>query len=204
MRLIHPILLAILVTLGASACTDTENPDEVNEGEVITTVVLTFAPQGGGDPLEFRWADPESDGDPLIDDIVLPDSDDFDLAISFLNELEEPPEDIGAEVAQESDEHQVFITGTAVEGPAMVPNAAAVVVHAYSDTDVNGFPVGLDSEITTLGPGSGTFVVTLRHLPPEGDVAIKTGTLASEVVEGGFDGIPGDTDAQVTFDLAVQ
>jgi hypothetical protein len=204
MRLIHPTLLAILMTLSASACTDTEDPEEVNEGEVITTVVLTFAPQGGGDPLEFRWADAESDGAPLIDDIVLSDSDDFDLAISFLNELEEPPEDIGAEVAQEADEHQVFITGSAVEGPAMASNADAVVAHAYSDTDGEGFPVGLDNTITTLGPGSGTFVVTLRHVPPEGDVAIKSGTLADELVESGFDGIPGDTDVQVTFDLEVQ
>lgn len=193
-----------LLTLAFGGCDDTENPDETNENEVITTVVLRFTPTGGGDVLEFRWADPENDGSPVIDDIVLSDAQDYTLSVSFLNELESPAEDITQEVSAESEEHQIFITGTAVSGPATGASEGAVVSHSYGDVDENGFPIGLENSILTLGVGSGTFMVTLRHLPPEGDAAVKTADLAVDVASGGFDVIPGDTDVQVSFELAVE
>lgn len=195
--------LTLLLALGA--CNDAGNPDdEGNATEVITTVALTFTPRAGGAALDFRWADPENDGSPVIDAIVLPDADDYDVTVSFLNELEEPAEDITVEVSAESDVHQVLFTGTAVQGPATGANAAAVVEHEYADTDENGFPVGLSNTLSTLAPGAGTFVVTLRHLPPESDAAVKTATIAEDVAAGGFDAIPGSTDAEVTFDLTVE
>lgn len=197
-------LTLLLVAFAASACKDTENPEEENENEVITTVVLTFTPQAGGDALEFTWADPENDGSPVIDDIVLQDADDYDLSVAFLNELEDPAEDITEEVDGESDEHQVFITGTAVEGPGTGENPDAVVTHAYADADDNGFPVGLDNIIVTEAVGGGTFIVTLRHLPPESGTAVKTGTLAEDLAANGIESLPGDTDAQVTFNPQVQ
>ena len=80
-----PFLL--LAALAAAGCKDVEDPHEHNEGEVITTVVLSFAPQSGGDALEFTWADPEDDGSPVIDDIALSDADDYEVSVSFLNEL---------------------------------------------------------------------------------------------------------------------
>lgn len=200
----HHTTAFLLLALAAAACTDTENPEEVNENEVITTVVLSFTPQGGGDILEYQWTDPENDGSPVIDDIVLMDTEDYDFTVSFLNGLEDPPEDITEEVEVESDEHQVFFTGTAVEGPATGDNPDAVVTHAYADTDVNGFPVGLDNVLVTETTGTGNFIVTLRHLPPENGTAVKTGSLADDLAAGGFEGLPGGTDAQVTFDLAVQ
>lgn len=201
----YPHTLAVLlVALAASACTDTENPQEINPNEVITTVVLSFTPQAGGDLLEFRWADPENDGSPEIDDIVLMDSDDYDVTVSFLNELEDPAEDITEEVEAETDEHQVFFTGTAVAGPATADNPGAVVTHAYADTDENGFVVGLHNVVVTDATGTGTFTVTLRHLPPENNIAVKTASLAEDVAASGFDAIPGDTDAQVSFELIVQ
>ena len=201
----HSFLLAALsaATLALLGGCDVQNPDEVNESEVITTVVLTFTPQGGGTALEFRWADPENDGSPVIDDIALSDADDYDLGVSFLNELEDPPEDITEEVAAESDEHQLFFTGTGVNGPA-ADNAGAPITHAYADTDGAGLPVGLYNTIVTDGAGSGTFIVTLRHLPAQDDVALKVAGFAEDVAAGGFEAIGGDTDAQVTFDLSVQ
>lgn len=200
----HRMFPLILTTLALAACQDTENPEETNPQEVITTIVLAFTPQAGGDALEFSWADPENDGSPVIDDIVLADADDYDLAVRFLNELEDPAEEITEEVDAESDVHQVFVTGTAVEGPATGENAAAVVTHAYDDTDANGLPVGLANTITTVAPGTGTFIVTLRHMPPENDTPVKTATAADDVAAGGLESIGGETDAQVTFDLEVQ
>jgi hypothetical protein len=189
--------------LAASACADTENPKEVNDNELITTVVLSFTPVSGGDLLEFRWADPESDGSPEVDSIVLPNSEDYELTVSFLNELEHPAEDITDEVEAEAEQHQVFFTGTAVRGPA-ADNPDAILTHAYKDSDDDGHPVGLVNAVATDALGTGTFTVTLRHLPPENDTAIKAGSLADDVSASGFDAIPGDTDAQVSFDLSVQ
>ena len=200
----HHNTALLLIALTACACADTENPQEVNDNELITTVVLSFTPQTGGDVLEFRWADPENDGSPEMDDIVLLDSADYEVTVAFLNELEDPAEDITGEVAAEADEHQVFFTGTAVEGPATADNPDAVITHAYADTDANGFPVGLDNVVVTEATGTGTFTVTLRHLPPENEISVKTGSLADDVAASGFDAIPGDTDAQVSFDLIVQ
>jgi hypothetical protein len=166
--------------------------------------VLSFTPLAGGDVLEFRWADRENDGSPVVDGIVLLDADDYDVTVSFLNELEDPAEDITVEVEAEADEHQVFYTGTAVEGPATGDNPDAVVTHVYADTDIDGFPVGLDNGIVTQAAGTGTFIVTLRHLPPESGTAVKTSSLAADLAQGGFEALPGDSDAQVTFDLTVQ
>jgi hypothetical protein len=200
MRHITPLLVA----LAASACADTENPQEINDNELITTVVLYFAPQTGGDILEFGWADPENDGSPEIDDIILSDSEDYDVTVSFLNELEDPAEDITDEVEAETDEHQVFFTGNAIEGPANADNPDAVITHTYADTDDNGFPVGLNNVVVTERAGTGTFTVTLRHLPPENNIGVKTGSLADDVAASGFTALPGATDAQVSFDLTVQ
>lgn len=187
-----------------AACADVANPDEVNEEEVITTVALTFTPASGGAAIEAAWADPENDGSPVIDDIVLSDADDYTLAVSFLNEIEDPPEDITEEVDAESDQHQVFFTGTAVESPATGENTSAVISQAYDDTDANGFPIGLASSVATLSVGSGTLTVTLRHLPPENDTPVKTGTLADDVAAGGIESLPGETDAAVDFAVQVQ
>lgn len=196
-KLILPLSLLV-------ACADVTNPDEVNEEEVITTVVLTFTPASGGAAIEAAWADPENDGSPVIDDILLSDADDYTLAVSFLNEIEDPAENITEEVDAESDQHQVFFTGTAVESPATGENASAVISQAYDDSDANGFPIGLSSSVTTLGVGDGTLTVTLRHLPPENDTPVKTGTLADEVAAGGIESLPGETDASVDFTLTVE
>lgn len=194
----------ILPLFFLAACTDVDNPDETNEEEVITTVSLTFTPASGGAAVEASWADPENDGSPVIDDIVLSDADDYTLAVSFLNELEDPAEDITEEVDAESDQHQVFFTGTAVESPATGENASAVITQGYDDTDANGFPIGLASSITTLAAGSGSLTVTLRHLPPENDTPVKTGTLADDAAAGGIEALPGETDVSVDFALEVQ
>ena len=178
------------ILLLATACQDVEGDkddhDHDHEQEVVTTVVLTFTPTGGGGELVFEWADPEDDGSPVIDEIVLSDAEDYSLTVSFLNELEDPAEDITAEVEDESDQHQVFFTGSGVEGPATGTNAAAILTHAYADTDVNGLPVGLDNDIGTRAVGSGELTVTLRHMPLESDQPVKVAGTAEEVAAGGF------------------
>lgn len=198
MKRVTPLLLLL-------ACGDVTDPDGTpDEQEVITTVILTFEPTAGGDAIEAQWADPENDGDPTIDPITLDDGVEYALGVRFLNELESPPEELTEEITDEAEQHQVFFTGSGVEGPATGTNPAAVVSHAYADSDEGGLPIGLDNVVTALGVGSGELVVTLRHMPPEDGEPVKQADLAEAVASGGFAAIGGDNDAQVTFSIAVE
>lgn len=204
-------MLTPLLLLSLSACSDVEKDGtdghdghHHHDHEVITTVVLTFTSQTDGSELAFTWSDADNSASPAVDDIVLQDADDYSLSVEFLNALETPPEDITPEIADEADEHQIFFTGSAVEGPATGDNANAIIEHAYADEDPDGLPIGLENIISTLAVDSGKLTVTMRHLPLEGGTPIKTDGLAEDVAEGGFGSIAGANDVQVTFNIEVE
>ena len=210
MKITMPIAASLLLAL--SACSDVEGDDHDHdhdhhghEHEVMTTVVLTFtASTDEAEDLVFTWADPENDGSPVIDDILLENGVDYAVGVQVWNELEDPAEDITPEIADEDDEHQFFFTGSAVEGPATGANADAVVTHAYADADRNGFDLGLENEISAVAAGSGDFILTLRHMPPESGNAVKVEGAAEDVADGGFSAIGGANDIQVTYALTVE
>ena len=199
--------LATLLSLGLSsltlaACGD--NGTGGNEEEVITTVLLTFTPSGGGAAVTAAFRDADGDGGnaPTIDSIGLAAGTSYSLAVRFQNELETPAEEITDEVRDEGDEHQVFFTGTAVSGPAS-NQAAAPLTHTYADMDAAGLPIGLANTIVAAG-GNGDLVLTLRHMPPVNEVAVKTAQAAETVRSaGGFSTLGGATDVQVTFPVAI-
>lgn len=188
MRLI-PILLLVAACGG-----DDTGPS--NENELITTVILTF--EDGAASTVFEFDDPDGDGGdpPTIDPLNIP-AGTYAVTVGFENRLENPPEDIAAEVADEADEHQVFLTGSAVDGPAS-DQPGAPFTHTYADQDGNGLPIGLDNTIVA-GSGTGELTVTLRHLPPVNDQPVKTADTAAQVRDGGFSSIGGQNDVQVTF-----
>jgi len=183
---------SICLALVLAACG--EPGDSANPEELITTVTLAFTPAGGGAAIVAEFDDPDGDGGepPTIDPIDLP-AGDYELAVGFENRLEDPPEIITDEVSDEADEHQVFFTGTAVDGP---------LIHAYDDEDADGLPIGLVSTITAVA-GTGVLTVTLRHLPPVNDVTVKVAGLAEDVAADGITSIGGETDASVDFDVTV-
>ncbi len=184
-----------------AACGD--DGGAVTEPEVITTVSLSFAPAGGGPTVTAAFDDLDGDGGaaPTIDPINLTSGVTYALTVRFQNKLETPPEEITDEVRDESDEHQLFFTGTAVNGPAS-NRPGAPLTHSYGDTDANGFPIGLTSSVVAA-TGTGQLTVTLRHVPPINDTAVKTGTLATTVATDGIAALPGATDVQVSFTTTV-
>jgi hypothetical protein len=46
--------------------------------------------------------------------------------------------------------------------------------------------------------------VTLRHLPPENETAVKVAGLAEDAAASGIESLPGDTDVSVDLDVEVQ
>lgn len=195
----------VAATLAMTGC---PNPEDVtpppNPQEVITTVTLTFTPDGGGAEMVFSHADPENDGSPVVDAIELAADENYDLTVKFINELAEPAEDITEEVDGESDEHQIFVYGSGVEGPATKPNANKLVTIAYADTDANSLPIGLTNTVVTDATGTAELKIMLRHLPPEDGTAVKAEGLAADFAEGGTTAIGGDVDVDLTFPLTVE
>ncbi len=195
--------IALLCTTLGLACGHSDDPFQGNESEVITTVELRFMPEVGGTPIVATFNDPDGDGGeaPMVDDIEL-DPGIYEVAVHFENRLETPAEDITVEVADESHVHQVFFTGSAVDGPAS-DHPSAPLLHRYEDEDANGLSIGLTNSVTA-STGNGDLVITLRHLPPIGDTPIKTAELSSQVRDSGFSGIGGSSDAQVSFPVMVR
>jgi len=198
------LLSLLLVPLATSlvACGE-DGSGSQNAEEVISRVELVMVPMGGGASVTAVFDDPDGDGGepPTIDAITLAMGTTYATSVRFLNALGTLPGDTTLEVSDGRDVHQVFFTGTAVDGPAS-DHPGAALTHAYADTDVNGLPIGLESTLVAA-PGTGDLTITLRHLPPVNDQAVKTAALAGEVRASGFTALAGATDAQVTFPVAV-
>jgi len=193
-----PMMFSCLL-LTACGDDDAQPPDD---NEVITTVTLEFAPMGGGATVSASFRDADGDGGdpPTIDPINLTVGT-YDVRVRFLNELEDPAEEITEEVMDESDQHQVFFTGAAINGPA-TNNPSAPLTHTYADMDANQLPIGLANRIVAA-TGTGQLTVTLRHMPPVNDTAVKTAATTDQVKSGGLTSIGGSTDVSVNFTATI-
>ena len=174
-------MAAVIASLVMGACSndDDNTPDEVNEEEVITTLILTLTPEGGGPNVTFQSQDIDGDGPgaPVLTVTgELMANTAYTAGIVFLNETEDPAENVTIEVIEEADEHQVFyITGGALQ-----------LTSTYLDGDGNGNPLGVLMGFTTGDASLGNLTVVLRHEPNKPN----DGTLADA---------GGETDIEATF-----
>ncbi|MBO3700740.1 hypothetical protein [Roseivirga sp. E12] len=176
-------LLAMVLVM--TAC-GSDDPDPVNEEELITTVRVTFT-NAAAPTVTATFTDLDGPGgnDPVLENPTLMTNTTYTVAVEFLNEQESPAEDITVEVSEEDDEHQVFfVIGTGLNA-----------TYAYTDQDGNGNPLGLAGTFTTAGAGAGNLTVTLIHEP------VKT---AAGVSSGDPTNADGETDVEVTFSVTVQ
>ncbi len=175
-----------------------DDPKPENIPEAITKVTLTFTPTGGA-PVVVTATDPDGDGPKprtLSGLINLVKNVSYTLTITLINELAKPtdPEyNVTEEVEEEGDEHIFFFAWT--NNTFSNPTGNGNVDNRndplnYKDTDAKGQPIGLTTDWTTINAtSSGTFKVILKHQPD-----IKSATTTSN---------DGETDLDVTFDLAV-
>lgn len=185
MRTIKLLSLSLLAVFAFSACSDDDDaPAPVLEQEEITTLNVFLTPEGGTESLVFSFTDLDGDGsNAQISTENLEANTTYTGRMEFLNENEEPVEDVTEEVLEEDDEHQVFlIAGTGLN-----------VNTEYLDADGDGNPIGVEFRLVTGEASSGDLTFILIH---DGDKeAGSNGVLTLEV--------GGDTDIEVTFDVTI-
>jgi hypothetical protein len=147
--------VAILIVLFSSCLK--ENLEEENEEEVITTLQLTFDPDGVGNNIIYKFDDPDGPGGilPTQDSIILDTNKTYTVTLQLLNKTLNPPEDITEEVAAEPEAHRFYY----------IAGAGSNIAVANLDTDPDGIPLGISSTWTTSGAATGTMKVVLRHYP---------------------------------------
>lgn len=184
MRTLKTLILGYLL-IALTACSDDDNnivnlPTPINEEEVITTVIATLSPQGGGTDITLTSRDLDGDGPnaPVITvsgDLTTTTT--YNGTITLTNETESPAEDITTEVSDEGADHQFFFT-------------SSVGIVAYTDADVNGAPIGLNFTLDTSAATTGNLTIILRHEPNKS---------ATDVSNGDITNAGGETDVEVTF-----
>jgi hypothetical protein len=179
-------LLVATSALLFSAC-EKENGGEVNEEEVITTVQLTFVPQGGGGTLTYKFEDLDGPGGntPVVDPVILAANTTYMVTVQLLNKTVTPPEDITEEVAEEAQAHRFYYQ----------PSAGSNITVSGLNNDGAGMPLGITSTWTTGAAATGTIRVILRHYP---------GNPANKATDDPVDSPKSSTDAEAEFITTVQ
>lgn len=181
MKQISALLLATILLF--SACKK-EAHDE-HEEELITTLSYTLTPTSAtASTFIFKDIDGDGGNAPTKDAITLAANTTYTGVIALLNESESPVETITSEVKEEGTDHQFFYISS-VSGLSV----------AYTDTDSNGNPIGINTTLTTGAAGTGTLTVVLRHEPSKA---------ASGVASGDITNAGGESDIEVEFAVTVQ
>jgi len=122
------LLSTLIFGLLMTSC-DPDEPDDINEEELITTVIYTLTPDGGGTPIVLSYKDLDGDGSgaPVIEGGTLSANQTYAGSLNLLNETETPAESITAEIDEEDDEHQFFFQ-TDIVGLSVAYNDAQTLV----------------------------------------------------------------------------
>ncbi len=184
MRNIFYFLFLSIFLTGMIGCEDDDVAME-NEEELITTLLLTLTPNGGGTPVVLQFRDIDGPGGmaATVESPALDAQTTYSGSMTLLNESESPAENITEEVMEEDEDHQVFY---------IVTDANLDVT--YRDMDENLNPIGLATTIVTGDASTGKLRVVLRH-EPDKDAAM--------VSEGDITNAGGESDIDVEFDIQI-
>lgn len=198
-------LLAFLFT-GAlffiSCSSDDDNPDPVNEEELITKVTLILEAEGL-ETVTMEYSDESGLGHDHDDEGEEEDDHDHDGlegvvsgplkpnttytgSIALLNESASPAENVTEEIEKEADEHQFFYQ--AIGELDIDPNYLDKESDYLSNDSSN--PVGLKFSLTTGTEGHGDLRVVLRHQPKKPNT--------------GLEDAGGETDMDISFHVHIE
>ncbi len=181
------LFLTFIASLSSLPGCNDDDPEPINEEELITTIILTFTPTGGGDPAVFQFKDPDGAGGaaPVLTSDTLAPATTYSATLSLLNESVDPAEDIGAEVEEEGEAHQFFFQ----------VSAGLELLFTYEDQDAGGNPLGLKTNWTSAAASIGTLKVILRHEPDKNAAGVSGG----DITNAG-----GETDVEVEWPVVIQ
>jgi hypothetical protein len=183
MKTMKNISFYALLSIAMIGCSDDDTaPEVINDEELITTVILTLT-QESGDQVVLTTVDLDGDGPDEPETTVVgnfAENTQYTGAVQFLNETEDPAEDITEEVIEEAEEHQVFYTIS--EG--------LNITTTYVDFDSNDNPLGVNITLETGEASSGSLTVTLRHEPVKPN--------------DGLESAGGETDIATSFDVTIE
>lgn len=163
----------------STGCNKDDDDDQNNEEELITTLLLSFVETGGAtSTFTFEDLDGVGGNAPTIQNINLQAGKTYTLSVAFFDKSEAGHvHDVTEEVLSESAAHLVCFSGQ---------GAAPTVV--IQDTDANGKPLGLVSQVVVGAAGTGKLTVSLKHEPDKSSAnACATG----------------ETDVEATFDVNI-
>ena len=154
-----------------------------NDEELITTLRITLTEKISQTQSVFEFKDLDGEGGQApsrFDTIVLDKGSEYTSTLELLNESADPIDNITAEILEEGEDHEIFLSAT-----------NSLVTFSDLSKDINNLPLGLSSTWATSGiNGNGTLTITLKHKPgtkASGDLVTK-----------------GDTDVSIDFTLVVQ
>jgi hypothetical protein len=186
MKTIKLLSILFIASILFISC-DNDDPEPVNEEEVITTMTATLTPVSGGGTIVLKTQDLDGDGPdtPVVTvSGSLAANTTYNGVMEVLNETESPAEDITEEVLEEALEHQFFFTPT-----------NSIATFAYSDADSEGNPLGIQFTLTTTDGGAGNITITLIHEPEKTEPGVSSG----DITNAG-----GEADIEATFSVTVQ
>ena len=184
MKKIKFLTLALIISTLFIGCSkdDDQQPQPVNEEEVITTLTVTLVPEGGGATVILQTRDLDGDGpnEPVITTGNLAAGVSYSGSIVLLNETVDPAEDITEEVEEENLEHQFFYTsGDDLD-----------ITTSNENLDTDGNKLGTEFTLVAGAVSSGTLTFTLRHEPTKPNT--------------GLEDAGGETDIFATFSVSVE
>ncbi len=183
--------LAVAIILNACKKDDGAKPSNptspTNQGEVITTMKVTLTDSANtSSSVSAIFNDPDGDGGngPVqFDTIKVSMGKTYLVGIELFDKTKNPEDTISNEVANEANDHHFFFHFSGIP--------ASSIILTYLDQDNNTVPLPLGLTTKWRMPnttGTGSAQIILKHQP-----GVKDGTET-----------PGDTDVDVTFQVAIQ
>ncbi|SEG19100.1 hypothetical protein [Algoriphagus boritolerans] len=190
-----PIYLFGVLALGFASC-ESNDPEEENDGEVITEVTLNFQElDATGNPMglvtSFKASDPEGievGSSPIIQPVTLTRGKTYRMTIAVYNGIED--EDITEEILAEADVHQFYFLGSAFTSNIL----------SISYDDPSGDLIGLQNILSvSSSPGTNNtqMQVVLRHDLDKNFPGATNPNFANFVQAGG------ETDLDITFPVVI-
>lgn len=148
-------MIVALAILTLAACKKTENPNNENEHEAITTLSLIFKTNNNVVDT-FVFDDPDGDGGNIpmrIDTIKLLANTTYTAEVLLTNKTKNPPSDVTGTIRSQSNAHELYYL------------TSSNIQIVKTDKDASGFPLGLTSTWTTTNGLTGTVRIKLMHKP---------------------------------------